>query len=45
VSMDLGPAFAKSVRTRTSGATLCFDAFHVVKLATDALDAVRRQAR
>jgi transposase len=43
VSMDLGPAFAKSVRTRAPGATLCFDPFHVVKLASDALDAVRRQ--
>lgn len=43
VSRDLGPAFAKSVRTRAPGATLCFDAFHVVKLVTDALDAVRRQ--
>jgi transposase len=29
VSMDLGPAFAKSVRTRAPGATLCFDAFYV----------------
>ena len=43
VSMDLGPAFAKSVRTRAPRATICFDAFHVVKLATEALDAVRRQ--
>jgi transposase len=43
VSMDLGPAFAKSVRTRAPRATICFDAFHVVKLVTDALDAVRRQ--
>ena len=43
VSMDLGPAFAKSVRTRAPAATICFDPFHVVKLATDALDAVRRQ--
>jgi transposase len=43
VSMDLGPAYAKSVRARAPGATLCFDPFHVVKLATDALDAVRRQ--
>ena len=41
--MDLGPAFAKSVRARAPQATICFDPFHVVKLATDALDAVRRQ--
>ncbi len=28
VSMALGPAFAKSVRTRAPGATICFDAFY-----------------
>ena len=44
VSMDLGPAYAKTVRARASQAVLCFDPFHVIKLATDALDAVRRQA-
>ncbi|MGH3835940.1 MAG: ISL3 family transposase, partial [Pseudonocardiaceae bacterium] len=43
VSMDLGPAYAKSVRTHAPRATICFDPFHVVKLATDALDTVRRQ--
>ena len=43
VSMDLGPAFAKSVRAHAPQAVICFDPFHVVKLATDALDAVRRQ--
>jgi transposase len=43
VSMDLGPAFARSVRTRAPRATICLDVFHLVKLVTDALDAVRRQ--
>jgi transposase len=43
VSMDLGPAFAKSVRIRAPGATICFDAFHLVKLVTEALGEVRRQ--
>ena len=43
VSMDLGPAFAKSVRAHAPQAVICFDPFHVVKLATDALDEVRRQ--
>jgi transposase len=43
VSMDLGPAYAKSVRTHAPHATICFDPFHVVKLVTEALDAVRRQ--
>ena len=44
VSMDFGPAYAKTVRARAPQAVLCFDPFHVIKLATDALDAVRRQA-
>lgn len=44
VSMDLGPAFAKTARVRVPHAVLCFDPFHVVKLATDALETVRRQA-
>lgn len=43
ISMDLGPAYAKTARERAPHATLCFDPFHVVKLATDALDALRRQ--
>lgn len=43
VSMDLGPAFVKSVRAHAPQAVICFDPFHVVKLATDALDDVRRQ--
>jgi len=44
VSMDLGPAYAKTVRARAPRAVLCFDGFHVVKLVTDALETVRRQA-
>lgn len=43
VSMDMGPAYAKAVRQRAPGAVICFDPFHVVKLATDALEALRRQ--
>lgn len=43
ISMDLGPAYAKTARERAPHATVCFDPFHVVKLATDALDTVRRQ--
>ena len=43
VSMDLGPAYAKSVRAHAPQAVICFDPFHVVKLANDALDDVRRQ--
>lgn len=44
VSMDLGPAYAKAVRARAPQAVICFDPFHVVKVAGDALDVVRRQA-
>lgn len=42
VSMDMGPAFAKSTREHAPQATICFDPFHAVKLVTDALDTVRR---
>jgi transposase len=43
VSMDMGPAYATAVRDRAPEAVLCFDPFHVVKLVTDALEALRRQ--
>jgi transposase len=43
VSMDMGPAYAKAVRAHAPQAVLCFDPFHVVKLAGDALEALRRQ--
>ena len=44
VSMDLGPAFLKSVTApgHAPQAVVCADPFHVVKLVTDALDDVRR---
>lgn len=42
VSMDMGPAFAKSVKTNAPDAVICFDPFHVVQLATNALEAFRR---
>jgi transposase len=41
-SMDMGPAFAKSVATHAPTAVRCIDPFHAVKLVTDALDIVRR---
>lgn len=43
VSTDMGAAFLKSVTANAPQATVCIDPFHVVKLATDALDQVRRQ--
>lgn len=44
VSLDLGPAFIKSVTTEGNApqAVICADPFHCVKLVTDALDEVRR---
>lgn len=42
VSMDMGPAFAKSVAAHAPRATICLDPFHVVALGTKALDEVRR---
>ncbi|HUG85772.1 MAG TPA: ISL3 family transposase [Euzebya sp.] len=41
VSVDMSPAFGKSIRGHTD-ATVCYDPFHVVMLATKALDIVRR---
>ena len=43
VSMDMGPAFAKSVTEHAPQATIAIDPFHAVKLVTEALDVVRRQ--
>jgi transposase len=42
VSMDMGPAFAKSVRAHAPQAVIAIDPFHAVKAVTDALDTVRR---
>ena len=44
VSMDFGPAYQEAVRRRAPRATVCFDPFHLVALATRALDDVRRSA-
>jgi transposase len=45
VSMDLGPAFLKSVTApgHAPQAVVCADVFHLVKLVGDALDEVRRE--
>jgi transposase len=44
VSMDMGPAFRKSVTAagHAPQATICIDPFHAVKNITDALNTVRR---
>lgn len=45
VSMDMGPAYAKSVRAEGHApqAVICYDPFHVVKVGTEALEKVRRE--
>lgn len=45
VSMDLGPAFLKSVKApgHAPQAVVCADPFHLVKLVSEALDEIRRE--
>ena len=43
VSMDMGEGYAKSVRQHAPRAIICIDNYHVVQLATKALDEVRRE--
>jgi transposase len=42
VSMDMGQPYPKITRQRAPQATICWDPFHVVSLATRELDVVRR---
>jgi len=43
VSADMAAWIAGPIRERCPGAELCLDRFHVVQLATDALDEIRRE--
>lgn len=43
VSADMGAWIAKAVAKHCPDAVLCVDPFHVIKLATEALDVVRRE--
>ena len=43
VSMDMGEGYAKAVRQHAPQAIICIDNYHVVQLATKALDEVRRE--
>jgi transposase len=43
VSADLQGAWPEVIRARATNALICADPFHVVKLAGDALDTLRRQ--
>ena len=42
VSLDLGPAYIRSVGDNAAQAIICADPFHLVKLVVGALDVVRR---
>jgi transposase len=42
ISMDMGPAYAKSARKHAQQAVACIDPFHAVAKVTEALDKVRR---
>ena len=42
VTMDMCAAYIKEVRARAPGAAIAFDPFHVVKLANEAVQEVRR---
>jgi transposase len=44
VSMDMGPAYAKSVTEHAPQATIAIDPFHAVKLIGEALNTERRKA-
>ncbi len=43
VSCDMADWITRPVRERCPGAEICLDPFHVIKLATDALDEIRRE--
>ena len=43
VSMDMSASYARSIASHAPQAVICYDPFHVVALATRALDSVRRQ--
>jgi transposase len=44
ISADMGTWYHESIRRHLAHAVCCIDSFHVVKMATHALDLVRRQA-
>jgi len=44
-AMDMSPAYQKAAAEYLPAAQVCFDPFHVMKLAGEAVDAVRKQLR
>lgn len=43
ISLDMSTAYLSAITAAAPGAAVCFDPFHVVKLANAALDQVRRE--
>jgi transposase len=43
ISCDMAESIASAITDRCPNATRCVDPFHVIKLATDALDEIRRE--
>ncbi|MDJ0764323.1 MAG: ISL3 family transposase [Myxococcota bacterium] len=43
VTIDMSAAFIKSIQAKAAGATIVYDLFHVLKLASEAVDEVRRE--
>lgn len=43
VTVDLAGSYSKAIREAVPDATICYDRFHVQRLASDAVDQVRRQ--
>ena len=43
VTIDMSAAFIKSIEAQVPGARMVFDLFHVLKLASEAVDEVRRE--
>jgi transposase len=43
VTIDMSAAFIKSIKTKVPNAQIVFDLFHVLKLASEAVDEVRRE--
>ena len=44
VSADMAAAYTNPVKAHATNAVICYDPFHVVQLATTALDKIRRRA-
>ena len=43
VTIDMSAAFIKSIKNKAPGAKIVYDLFHVLKLASEAVDKVRRE--